>query len=243
MTPPPQQPPQGQQPPPQPPPPQDDGLDDAALAVAVAALLAAAAVTAAATAAAGAAVMIAALKLRFTLSAVAWQALGAILVIVTADPPPHTGVIGAASEQTSRMNMARRAQFVLAAARRVTGAVRDARAKNEPAGQAIRDQLERERRFYEQHKAAMWNRAQAAGATDMAAAEHGNFLGWNAILDSRTSAACRSANGWNYYATSIPNIGWPGSSHPACRCWPSAPHRGGRVLPGSHAPRYARAAA
>ena len=222
-------------PPQRPPPPpqqQPSGLDDPALPLAVAAVLVTA--TSAATA-------IETLKASFILTAAALAALSAVLGDVMQHPPALTGIIGAASEQTSRMNAARRAQFVLAAARRVLGAVRDARAKGDPVAGAVRDQLTRERRFYAQHQAAMWNRAAAAGRTDMAVLEHGDLLGWNAVLDSRTSAACRSADGWNYRASAIPNIGWPGSAHPACRCFPGPAHPGGRLLPGS-GKRFARAA-
>jgi hypothetical protein len=229
-------------PPPQQPPPQSDGLDDAALAVAVAALLAGAAVGAVAGAAAvSAAAAVAALRARFALSRAAWQALGAVLAEVFSHPPPVTGVIGPASAQTSRMNTARRAQYVLAAARRVMGAARDARAKGEPVGAAIRAHLAKERRYYAQHQQAMWNRAASAGKTDMAALEHGNFLGWNTVIDERTSAECRASDGKNYYATAMPDIGFPGSVHPGCRCYPSAPHPGGRLLP-SRGQRFARAA-
>lgn len=197
-------------PPQQPVPPQPpSGLDDPALAVAVASVLAGVggpAITVAAT--------IAALKVRFMLTNAAVQALGAVLSQVMASPPPVTGIIGVASAQTSRMNMARRAQYVIAAAKRVMGAARDARAKGEPVGAAIRAHLARERRFYEQHQAAMWNRAAAAGKTDMAALEHGNLLGWNTIIDGRESLECRSADGKNYMASRIPNIGFPGAVHP-----------------------------
>jgi hypothetical protein len=236
--PPPQQPyPPGQQPPP--PQQPDDGLDDAALAVAIAALLATAAVTAAY--ASSVTLMLAALKARFALSAAAWQALGAVLTDVTSHPPAVTGVIGAASAQTSRMNAARRAQYVIAAAKRVLGAAREARAKGEPAGAAVRAQLDVERRYYAMHQAAMWNRARAAGSTDMAAAEHGDLLGWNTIRDNRASAECLAADGKNYYASAMPDIGYPGSVHPHCRCFPSAPHPGGKLLP-SRSLKFARAA-
>jgi hypothetical protein len=124
--------------------------------------------------------------------------------------------------------MARRAQYVIAAAKRVLGAARDARAKGEPVGVAIRAQLAKERRYYEQHQAAMWNRAAAAGKTDMAAAEHGPLLGWNTIIDGRESAECRNADRKNYRASKMPRIGFPGAVHPHCRCfpgsaWPGAP--------------------
>lgn len=227
-------PPLQQQVPPAQQPPQ--GLDDPALAIAVAAILAGAAGPAVSVAA-----VIAALKVRFAMSAAAWSALGAVLGDVMQHPPAVTGVIGAASAQTSRMNAARRAQYVLAAAKRVTVAARDARAKGEPVTKAIADQLATERRFYGQHTQAMWNRAKAAGQTDMAAAEHGPLLGWNSVLDSRTSPECRNADGRNYYATAMPDIGFPGSVHPSCRCFPSAPHPGGKLLP-SRSARFARAA-
>lgn len=228
---PPRQPsPQGQQPPP----PQD--LDDPALAVAVAAILAGVlgpALTAAAA--------VAGLRARFALTSAASSALGAVLSMVTEHPHPVTGVIGPASAQVSRMNAARRAQYVIAAAKRVTGAMREALSKGEPVKAAAREQMATERRYYEQHQAAMWNRAAAAGKTDMEAAVHGDFLGWNSVMDARTSAECRAADGKNYYASAMPDIGFPGSVHPSCRCFPSAPHPGGKLLPGS-GPRYARAA-
>lgn len=228
--PPPQQP---GQPPVQPPPPQQqDGLDDAALALAMATLL----VTAV-----SAAAVIAALRVRFALSAYAWQALGGVLGDVMQHPPAVTGVVGAASAQTSRMNAARRAQYVLAASKRVVGAMREARSQGTPVLGALRDALATERRYYSMHKAAMWNRATAAGKTDMEAAVHGDLLGWNAVLDARTSPECRAADGCNYRASRIPDIGLPGSVHPHCRCFPSAPHPGGRLLP-SRGASYRRAA-
>lgn len=199
---PPQQVPPGQQPP-----PPDDGLDDAAVALAIAELL---------LIAASAAVLIAALRLRFRMSAALWSGLEGAAGIAMENPPPVTGVIGAASAQTSRQNLVRRAQFVLSAGKRLAGDVREARAKGEPVGQALLDGLARERRYYNQHTAAMWNRATAAGKTDMAAAEYGPLLSWNAVMDARTSAECRNADGKNYYATAMPDIGFPGSVHPHC---------------------------
>lgn len=227
--------------PPQAPPPQqqDDGLDDAALAVAIAALLAGAAVTA--SYAASVTGMLAALKARFALSAAAVQALGAVLTLVTERPPAVTGVIGPASAQTSRMNAARRAQYVVAASKRVLGAARQARARNESVVDAVRDQLARERKFYAMHQQAIWNRTTAAGKVDMAAMEHGPLLGWLAKLDSHTSAECRDASGKNFYASRMPDIGYPGAVHLQCRCEPVAPWPGGELLPTSGL-RFARAA-
>lgn len=231
--PPPQQP--GQPPPQQ----EDDGLDDTALAIAIAALLAQLTVTAAY--GASLAVLLAALRARFRLSAAAFQALGAVLTMVTEQPPAVTGVVGPASAQTSRVNAARRAQYVVAASKRVLAAAREARAKGGSMREAALAQIGRERRFYALHQQAIWNRAVAAGRTDMAAMEHGPLLGWLSVLDDRTSAECRSAHGKNYYASAMPDIGFPGSVHNSCRCLPSAPWPGGKMLP-ARGLRFARAA-
>jgi hypothetical protein len=224
-----------QQPPAQQPVPQQD-LDDPALVIAVAAILAGIGGPALTAAAA-----VASLKVRFALTAAAASALGAVLNVVLQHPPPVTGVIGHASEQAARMNAARRAQYVIAAAKRVMGAARDARAKGEPVIAAVRGQLATEQRYYSLHQTAMWSRAAAAGKTDMAAAEHGDLLGWNTVIDKRTSLECKAADGWNYYASSMPDIGFPGGTHEHCRCFPSAPHPGARLLPGS-GKQFARAA-
>lgn len=234
---PPQQPAQAQQPPPQ----QDAALDDTALAVAVAALLAQLTVTAAY--GTSIAVLLAALKLRFKLSHAAWQALGAVLTLVTEHPHPVTGVIGPASAQVSRMNAARRAQYVMAASKRVLGAAREARAHGTSVKDAVAGQLARERRFFEQHQAAMWFRAAAAGKIDMAVAVHGDLLGWYAVRgDGRTTPDCKAADKHNFYVSRPPDIGLPGiGPHFGCRCEPGPPWPGGKLLAGS-GPRFARAA-
>lgn len=231
----PQAPPQAQQPPPQ---QQDGALDDTALAVAIAALLAQLTVAGAyATSVAG---MLALLRARFALSAAALQALGAVLSLVTEHPSPLSGVTGPASAQVSRVNTARRAQYVLAASKRVLGAAREARAKGESVTGAFADALATERRYYLMHLAAMRNRANAAAETDKAAAKYGNLLGWLAKKDDRTSPECYAASGKNYYASRMPDIGFPGAVHPSCRCRPVAAWPGGKLLPSSGL-RFARA--
>jgi hypothetical protein len=185
-----------------------------------------------------AAALIEALKLRFTLSQDMWQALAGSAGIAMASPPVMTGVIGAASARTSRMNLARRAQFVIAAAKRVTAAMVEARSKGDPVMAAMRDQLATERRFYQQHLDAMWDRATAAGMIDMEAAVHGNILGWQARRDRRTTAACLRADGCNFDVDNPPDIGLPGiGPHAGCRCSAVAPWPGGRLLAGSGARR------
>jgi len=227
-------PPQQQPPPVQPPPATADSDLDSPLFVT--------AVSAALLTAVPVAGVIAALKVRFALSHAAWTALSGVLGDVMAMPPPLTGVIGAASAQTSRMNTARRAQYVIAAAKRVMGSMRDARSQGTPALAAMRDQLATERRYYQQHQQAMWDRAKAAGMIDMEAAVHGNLLGWAAVGgkrgDGRTTAACREADGGNFYVDDPPDIGLPGiGPHFGCRCSAVAPWPGGRLLAGSGARR------
>jgi hypothetical protein len=277
---PPQQVPPGQQPPP---PPAATGAE-AALVTAVAGQL----LTAVSAAAA-----LAAIVAQFRLKLDMQRALAGSLGIAMQSPPPVTGVVGPASAQTSRQNLARRAQFVVSAAGRLMSDLAAWRAKHtghapappesapgpepppgpavaqaadlnvlrrgqfteakrrrlqgdidaaENAGRmrALQDGLARERRYYGMHLDAMWQRATAAGKTDMAALEHGRLLGWNTVVDSRASAECLGADHHNYYADQMPDIGWPGGGpHPNCRCFPGPPWPGAPLLPSR---AFARAA-
>lgn len=240
---------QQQQPPPQQPPPQQPprlppGSLPPAVVDAVAVALSALLLTALTAAA-----IIAALLSRFPAVRSAryrtfWQGLQRVLErIVVPHPPPLTGVIGAASEATARQNLARRAQFAVAAATRVAGAMAEARSRGEDVEAAADAQIGQETRYFQQHLDAMWNRARAAGMVDMAAAEHGNLLGWYAIRnDGKTTRECLAADHHNFYADQMPDIGWPGGGpHPNCRCFPGPPWPGAPLLAGS-GPRRSRAA-
>lgn len=231
-----QQQPPPQQPPPPAAPPAIPPQTLAAMALPLAGLL---------LTAVSAAAVVATLRLRFrlgVLSALFWLAMLWVLArIVMACPPEATGVTGAASEQVSRLNTARRAQFAIASTMRVLDVMLTARAHGQDVTAAGQDQVERERRYYQQHLDAMRQRAIAAAQVDMAALEYGPLLGWKTVLDGHTSAECRAANKSNFYASRPPYIGFPGAVHPACRCRPVAPWPGGKLLPGS-GPRYARAA-
>jgi hypothetical protein len=215
---------------------QPSGLGNPALPLAVATVI-----TGVATASLTVATGVAGLAVTYKLTTEAASALRDVLGLVTSYPPPLTGVIGDASRQVARLNTARRAQFAVAAATRLWHAGRDARAKGEPVLAAVARHLGTERRWYEMHQQAMWNRARAAGQVDLEAAVHGPLLGWNTVIDGHTSPECRAADGWNFYATAMPLIGFPGATHPHCRCFPSAPHPGGRLLPSRHG-MFARAA-
>lgn len=84
--------------------------------------------------------------------------------------------------------------------------------------------LELEQQFFNQHIAAVTRRRGAAMAVDKAKTKYGDVLGWYAKMDSRTSPECRAANGKNFLATRIPEIGYPGAVHPNCRCKPGRKH-------------------
>jgi hypothetical protein len=88
----------------------------------------------------------------------------------------------------------------------------------------------------------MWNRARAAGQIDMAAATHGNLLGWYTKRTKTTTPECLAADKHNFYVTRPPKIGLPGiGPHAGCRCEAGPPWPGGKLLAGS-GPRFARAA-
>lgn len=164
----------------------------------------------------------------------------AVLDMVMSFPPEKTGVAGSASLATSRENALRRAQFALAAGRRVTSDLIDARSHGQPVKQALAESIIRERRYFGQHLDAMWNRARAAAQVDMAAMTWGDLLGWNTVLDQRTSAECRAADGRNFAVTARPLIGWPGAVHPHCRCYPGPPRMGARMLASAQGVPYRR---
>jgi hypothetical protein len=214
--------------PPQQPPPQPDSQ----LALAVTAVLTTAVTVDAA---------VSVLSVSFRRAGVEPAALRGSLTAVMSFPPENLGAHGPATMAVIRLNHLRRAQFVVAAARRLTADLRLARSRGESLGRALADGVSRETRYYGQHLQATWNRAKAASATDSAASLYGDVLGWNATMDKVTSPECRAANGKNFWAASMPLIGYPGMVHPACRCWPSRAHAGAAFLP-TAAKRMVRAA-
>lgn len=161
--------------------------------------------------------------------------LEAVLALVMAQPPEATGFYGHVTAQAAQLNHMRRAQFVIAAARRVHQALIEARSADRPLGQALADALAAERRYYGQHLVAMWARNKAAAAIDSAAMLHGRLLGWNTVLTPTTTPECLAANRHNFLADQMPPIGWPGLAHPGCRCYPGPPFPGAPMV-GSRAP-------
>lgn len=99
-----------------------------------------------------------------------------------------------------------------------------------------------ERGYFAMQVAAEERRVRAAALVDMTsrllgdrveeqADERVPMLGWRAVIDANTTAACRWANGRNFRADRIPVIGLPGSVHPRCRCTSGPPIKGAAVIP------------
>lgn len=141
------------------------------------------------------------------------------LVRLNPEPGAHAAV-----HAMHRLNLMRRAAYLVQAARRLTRATR-----TDTADTAI------ERRWLQQHLRAMRRRVEAA--QQVAAADrtqrrldrqegrvNSGLLGWYAVLDDRTSSECRLANGRNFDSRRVPPIGFPGAVHPSCRCKPGPPH-------------------
>lgn len=216
---------QQQQPVPPPPPPvplPSSGPTDADLiAAAVGALGAAITVPA----------MVALLTKLYIQAGINKLALHATVQTVMSMPPEVTGIAGSATAQVHRLNQVRRAQMFLSMARRLTGGMRSAHSEGRSELRALLDGVERERRYFGMHREAMWSRAKAAMAVDMAAMEHGLLLGWHAHDDDRTTKDCRDADGNNFRADAMPLIGFPGAVHTKCRCTPVRPYPGAPLLP------------
>src|SRR5580765_2256062 len=139
---PPRQPAPGQQ---SPPPPPDDHL----IALIVAALAAYGTAKA----------LTGALKAPFKAAGVSGAALSAVAALFASGPGEAVKGAGPASRWTARQNLTRKAQFFLAAARRVQQAVKAARSQDEPAMAAIRDALATEKRYLGLHVEASAQRA------------------------------------------------------------------------------------
>jgi hypothetical protein len=143
---------------------------------------------------------------------------------------------GPAEKATRQAADTYRAAYILAAARRINDAVS---AAGGPAAQraALTAAIQRETRYAGQHVHAQANREASARAVDVASARVGKaqpdgtrLLGWKAVMDDRTSAECRAANGRNFSATRPPAIGLPGAVHPHCRCKPVKAYAGAGLV-------------
>jgi hypothetical protein len=174
---------------------------------------------------------VAGLALLFKGFSIRAAALRISLAVVMGMPPDRQGAMGNATMTVSNLNVVRRAQFLVAAARRVNADITSAISNRTSIREAIATALVRERRYYGQHLQAGWNRMDAAARTDSAAMQYGLLLSWNAVMDSHTSPECRAADGSNYRADVMPWLGYPGMVHPHCRCYPGRPIDGAKIIP------------
>ena len=229
------------QPPPQPATQQPQGTDpagDAAAATAATAALTAVIVTALTAAATSAmegtpGYLYAVLRGPLAKVGITGAATQTAVTMVLSWPPDVLEGTGPAQRQVIRTNLLRRAQFMLNVARRTQAAIVSARSQNQPVMGAIAAVIGTERRYLSQHVAASQGRVRAATAVDGMAATHGNLLGWKTVKDKRTTAECYDADGKNFRAGKPPLIGFPGATHPNCRCIPVKPFKGAPVLPSS----------
>lgn len=158
-------------------------------------------------------------------------ALRAVCVLMMSWPSVPLEGTGPAQRAMIRTNTLRQAQFMFSACKRVQAAVAKARSQNAPVIDAIRAALSTEQRYMGMHIMASQRRVTAATTVDGMAETYGPLLSWIAVMDTRTTAECRAANGKSFYASRPPAIGYPGTVHPHCRCQPGPPRPGAPILP------------
>lgn len=120
--------------------------------------------------------------------------------------------------RTQILNLTRRAQYLLAAGMRVADAVAQAAAEGTGRLSALTAAIGAETANWAAHVDAAAHRDTAARAVDSAADQYGDLLGWEAVLDNRTTPECRAADGKNFRVSDPPAIGAPGTVHASCRC-------------------------
>lgn len=129
------------------------------------------------------------------------------------------GSVVSAESNVRLGNIARRALFALNAAQRVAKAV--------IGGKGVKEAVGSERAFFEVHKQASKNHLESARRVD---AIGGPVASWRAVLDEKTTPECRAAHGKNFEVENPPKIGYPGTTHPHCRCTAGPPIDGARTL-------------
>jgi hypothetical protein len=112
--------------------------------------------------------------------------------------------------------------FLISSARRITEAMTKGKTADE-AGKV-------EQSYDKMHTKANQVRTQSLQQTEKVMLRNGPLVGWYAHYDSKTSPACRLANGHNFDAMQGTVIGYPGSVHPHCRCYAGPPHANGQMV-------------
>jgi len=176
-----------------------------------------------------------ALRALFRSAGIGGAALTAAVTLVMSWIPGLMEGTGPATRWAVRTNDLKRAEFLIAASRRMQAAADAAKSRNEPVRDAVAAALATERRYLAMHAAASDQRVAVASRVDGMAEAHGDLLGWQAVKDARCSPGCRSASGKNFRAGQPPVIeghpSYPGAVHGAtCRCVPVPPFKGAQVL-------------
>lgn len=143
-------------------------------------------------------------------------------------PDAHETLSSAPLRLQRDQNVRRRAQYLLAAVRRMSTAIKSGDLS------AVHDEWDAERTYLQQHLTAVAKRtaaaAQVAGqlvrqqvqptGVNEGRVKEGDrpLLGWYAVLDSHTSEECAEADGRNFDPAEMPLIGYPGAVHIHCRC-------------------------
>lgn len=140
------------------------------------------------------------------------------IALLPRDSSPATRIL----HQNVMHNAILRATYLINASRRLAPTMRS------------REQWEQaqyvEQRYMAAHEEAERKRNESTRQVAETASAFGTdargelLLGWKAILDSRTSADCRQANGRNFNALVRPLIGYPGQPHLHCRCVATRPY-------------------
>jgi hypothetical protein len=154
-----------------------------------------------------------------------------VVQLVQEWPVVPVSAIGPATREISTLNQVRRAAYLEKAVQRGEQARTAAVSHNESLDEALEQALTDEQQYHRMHVEAVEKRIQAAGAVDAASLVYGNLLGWYSTLDTKCTPECEAANGKNFYASKPPIIGWPGTTHPKCRCQPGKPFKGAMILP------------
>lgn len=134
-------------------------------------------------------------------------------------PTVQSGATTSLVRQVKADEPAARAQYVLAAAQRLTKAL-DATNTASAGMDVFAAAVRLEAGYMSQQRQAGQNRAKAASALDRVFAEAGpnGKWQWVAQMDGSTTADCRALNGTLHPVGETANGLIPGSVHPQCRC-------------------------
>ena len=177
-----------------------------------------------------------------TTALIARKALRAALLQTERFPQPVLAGIGTAQRNMVTTNAIRRAAYVVSATRRIAHEIADAKSHGESEEQGLSEAVSRENVYFLQHVNADAERIASATTLDAVSAQYGDIVGWYANDDERVTPECREANGKNFRVSDPPAIGYPGSTHVSCRCYPGPPHPGAEMLASPSAPILAIAA-